>query len=61
MMKKSVPIPNEEVKRDHLRPAKSTRKKTKSAVATSFTMPYTPEASRDEEALLYPIDWKTGK
>jgi hypothetical protein len=34
-----VPMPNEDVKSDHLRPARSTRKKMKRAVATTLTTP----------------------
>ena len=55
MMKNTMPIPMPEMKRESLRPRESTRKNTKSAVATTFTIPYIPEARSEFVVPVYPI------
>ena len=49
MMKKSVPMPIAEMNSESLRPSESTRKNTNSAVATTLTMPYIPDARSELE------------
>ena len=55
IMKNSVPIPTAEMKSESLRPSVSTRKNTKIVVATSFTIPYTPDARSEFDVPVYPI------
>lgn len=58
MIKNSVPIPIAEMKSESLRPKDSAATKMKKAVAMTFTTPYIPEARRESDVPVYPIDWK---
>ena len=59
MMMKSMPMPMPGTKRASLRPRKSTRKNTKSAVAMTFT-PYVSEARSEFVVPMYPVSHLTG-